>query len=564
MNCHSKRFLAIILAGLCSTLILCSCGEDPEAQLGEASDRAKNSNENMLDGRGTPKPNKNRDDVKKPERPTPPVTTTPAADEKEEDPKKDDKKNVPADDKKDDKKKKPEEKQPSCGDGQRDKKTEECDDGNRDNGDGCNSNCMSEATIAAVARTVLDVGPAHVCFIDGKSAQLKCWGFNDFGQLGRGNTDKVGNGTGDPVSRMAPVDLGNGLSSELVAAGGDSRSSSTCVINNRNEIKCFGDNSAGQLGIGSTSNFGDSLGEMGNNLGLVNIGSKKAIDLDSGARHQCALLDNGDVKCWGLNDAGQLGQGNTNNIGDNFGEMGSELKAIPIGNTAIALAVGDSHSCVITSAHQVKCWGLNMSGQLGQDGVVSLGDTPYEVAALSPVFLGQGRQATALAAGKEHTCAILDTGAVKCWGKNSSGQLGLDHRSNMGDGVGEMAALATVNLGLGHTATAIAAGDNFSCALLDDGGVKCWGENLSGQLGQESNLNLGDDVGEMSQIHPINLGQTARYIAAGGSTACALLTDGGLRCWGENSSGQLGINTTEDIGDNVGEIGRLSPIEMGF
>lgn len=564
MNCHIKKILAIILAGLCGTLILCSCGEDSEALLDEASDQAKNSNENMLDGRGKKRPNKNKEETKKPERPTPPVTPPPATDEKAEDPKKDDKKDVPADDKKDDKKKKPEEKQPGCGDGQRDKKTEECDDGNRENGDGCNSNCMSEATIAAGARTVLDVGSAHVCFIDSKSALLKCWGFNDFGQLGRGNTDKVGNGIGDPISRMSPVDLGNGLSSELVAAGGDSRSSSTCVINNRNEVKCFGDNSAGQLGIGSTSNFGDSLGEMGNNLGLVNLGSKKVIDLDSGARHQCALLDNGDVKCWGLNEAGQLGQGNTNNIGDSFGEMGSELKAVPLGTGAIALAVGGHHSCVVTSSRHVKCWGLNSSGQLGQDGVVSLGDTPYEVAALSPVFLGEGRQATALAAGAKHSCAILDNGAVKCWGENSSGQLGLDHRSNMGDGVGEMAALGTVNLGAGRTAKAIAAGDDFTCALLDDGSVKCWGENQSGQLGQGSSLNLGDDAGEMAKIRPLSLGQTARYIAAGGSTACAMLTDGSLRCWGENSSGQLGNNTTENIGDDVGEMDRLTPIETGF
>ena len=111
-----------------------------------------------------------------------------------------------------------------------------------------------------------------------------------------------------------------------------------------------------------------------------------------------------------------------------------------------------------------------------------------------------------ITAGANHSCAILPSGAVKCWGFNGAGQLGQDSTASLGDGAGEMAALPAVNLGAGRTATAVTAGANHTCALLDNATVKCWGFNGSGQLGQGSIANLGDGAGEMAALPAVNLG----------------------------------------------------------
>ncbi len=136
---------------------------------------------------------------------------------------------------------------------------------------------------------------------------------------------------------------------------------------------------------------------------------------------------------------------------------GNEAPGAPLAFRS--LTAGANHSCGILPGGAVKCWGYNAYGQLGQDSTVNLGDNPGEMAALPAVNLGAGRTATAVSAGNVHTCALLDNATVKCWGLNGSGQLGQDSTANLGDGAGEMAALPAVNLGAGRTATAVTAGD---------------------------------------------------------------------------------------------------------
>jgi len=103
--------------------------------------------------------------------------------------------------------------------------------------------------------------------------------------------------------------------------------------------------------------------------------------------------------------------------------------------------------------------------------------------------------ATAIAAGHDHSCALLDNASVKCWGFNGSGQLGIDNTIWMGNDSGDMAGLPSINLGTGRTATAIAAGEYHNCALLDNASVKCWGYNATGQLGIDNNTTMGDNSG---------------------------------------------------------------------
>ena len=144
----------------------------------------------------------------------------------------------------------------------------------------------------------------------------------------------------------------------------------------------------------------------------------------------------------------------------------------------------------------VKCFGWNDSGQLGIDNDTQMGDDTGEMALLTGINLGTGRTATAISAGGYHACALLDNGSVKCWGGNGYGQLGIDNTTTMGDDSGEMAQLTGINLGTGRTATAISAGYDHTCALLDNGAVKCWGLNSSGQLGLDNRTNMG-----LSLIH---------------------------------------------------------------
>ena len=186
------------------------------------------------------------------------------------------------------------------------------------------------------------------------------------------------------------------------------------------------------------------------------------------------------------------------------------------------------------------------------------------MASLSAVNLGTGRTATAIAAGDFHNCAELDNGDLKCWGYNNYGQLGIDSTTNMGNSSGDMASLSAVNLGTGRTATAISAGYFHNCAELDNGDLKCWGYNNSGQLGIASTTTMGASSGEMASLSAVNLGtgRTATAIAAGHSHTCALLDNGDVKCWGRNNTGQLGIDSTTQTGDSSGEMASLDAIDL--
>ena len=197
----------------------------------------------------------------------------------------------------------------------------------------------------------------------------------------------------------------------------------------------------------------------------------------------------------------------------------AQVKAIVLDDDATdprrLLALGANHSCVVLSGGSVKCWGKGGNGRLGQGAVDNIGDGVNEMGSnLSAINLGTGRTATAVATGGMHTCALLDNGSIKCWGDNSLGQLGQGDTNNRGDGAGELGnSLMPIDLGSGRRAIAVVAGHSRSCALLDNYLVKCWGEGGSGQLGQGNTDNLGDSTGEMGdKLGTIALGAGRRVM----------------------------------------------------
>lgn len=418
----------------------------------------------------------------------------------------------------------------------------------------------NEAPLLPALSGRISVGAEHTCAIL-DSGQLKCWGSNMFGQLGLESFTPRGNGTtSDMGAALPPVDLGTGRTAVQVAAG----QAHTCAILDNGQVKCWGANSQGELGYGDTADRGKFSGSMGDDLPVVDLGTgRTAVQLAANQFHTCAILDNGALKCWGLNSKGQLGYGDTEERGDGAGEMGDALLPIDLGpgRRAVSVTVGFISTCALLDNGQVTCWGGNSSGQLGRGDTVDRGDGPNEMgSALGTVDLGSGRTAVAVSSGNLHVCVLLDNGGTKCWG-NGTG-LGRGSTVTIGNDPGEMGdALPEVDFGANRNAVALAASVQFACALLDDATVKCWGQNIDGQLGYGDVTNRGTGPNQMgAALLPLQLGtgQTPIAVTAGSFHACAVLATGRIKCWGGFNG--LGIGASADVGDGPAEMGDDLPV----
>ncbi|MDP6235895.1 MAG: hypothetical protein QF364_08640, partial [Candidatus Poseidoniaceae archaeon] len=297
----------------------------------------------------------------------------------------------------------------------------------------------------------------------------------------------------------------------------------SCAILDNGDLKCWGSDGKGQLGDGGIVQSNDKTNAPSSTA--INLGTgRTAVAVSAGAYHSCAILDNGDLKCWGFDNYGQLGDGGSNSYASAPSYTGINLGT---GRTAVAVSAGGEHTCAILDNGDLKCWGSDSKGQLG-DGAGSLGTTAPSSTAID---LGTGRTAVAVAAGSEHTCAILDNGDLKCWGSDSRGQLGdggqLWTSSNPTDT--NTPSSTAIDLGTGRTAVAVTAGQSYTCAILDNGDLKCWGEDVYGQLGDGGSTNTNLNTPSSTAID-LGTGRTAVAVTAGDAHTCAILDNGDESC----------------------------------
>lgn len=266
-------------------------------------------------------------------------------------------------------------------------------------------------------------------FTDGR---LKCWGRNSEGSLGLGDEEHRGDEPGEMGEQLPYVDLGTDARVERVATRGNT----TCAVLDDGRLKCWGYNGNGELGLGDREDRGDEPGEMGDALPAVDLGpDENAVAVAIGDAHVCAVLTGGGLKCWGRNhviyeddptqtpyEGGRLGYEDLRDRGAAPEDMGSSLPFVDVGTGKGVLAVGAGirHTCALLDSGEVKCWGgvLNSSFDAAENFMIydDIGDDPGEMGDALPAYDLGGRRAIALAVNDDSNCALLEDGAVHCWG----------------------------------------------------------------------------------------------------------------------------------------------------
>ncbi|MCB0341757.1 MAG: hypothetical protein H6626_00860 [Pseudobdellovibrionaceae bacterium] len=303
-----------------------------------------------------------------------------------------------------------------------------------------------------------------------------------------------------------------------------------CALLGSGQVLCWGDNSKGQLGDGTTTDRADPA---------VVPGMESGVDSVFAVHHQtCALKVDGTLWCWGDNERGNLGSETIPGVKYEV----SPKQITGLGGTPISIAMAYRTTCVLLDTTGVECMGYNGDGQFGAN--IDLTDYP------SPTPAVEDTNVKAIDEGPFHGCAVDVDGKVMCFGANEDGQLG-----NNGS-IDSKIPVDVFGLSTGYSMVVSTgqAGEFFSCALSEAGNVKCWGDNNSGQLGNGNNVssNIPVDVSGIGD---------ALSITAGMRHVCAITTAGGLKCWGNNNHGQLGNGTTTNSNIPVDVIGLSSGVK---
>jgi alpha-tubulin suppressor-like RCC1 family protein len=324
----------------------------------------------------------------------------------------------------------------------------------------------------------------------------------------------------------------------------------TCALGDNGRVYCWGNGASGQLGYAKSRNLGDD--ELPSAVGSIELGGK-AIQIAAGRQHNCALLQDRTVRCWGLGSFGQLGYGRTNSVGDD--ETPASAGPVQVGAAVEQIVTGGFHSCALLESGEVKCWGENTFGQLGYGHKLRVGDDETPEASPGIRFDTPVRS---LAAGLNHTCAHLQDNTIRCWGWNIFGQLGYGHVRSLG-GDESVAVLPAVSVGA--SVSHLAAGFNNTCAALSDGTLKCWGDGGMLQLGNGGFVAVGDNETPAS-VASLSFESPVVEVAVGELRVCARTDGGATRCWGQNGAGQLGMGNRLPM--KIGTTApSLAPLDLG-
>lgn len=291
-------------------------------------------------------------------------------------------------------------------------------------------------------------GGQHTCALLDDDT-VRCWGRGDLGQLGAGNTISRGDAAGEMGDSLVPVNFGTGRHAVSLACG----EWTSCALLDDATVKCWGAGGTGVLGEGVAATArGDTPSDVGDAWPVLNLGAGRTVKfLTVGLWHACAILDNDELKCWGQNGAGQLGLGDTLARGESAGEMGDALPAValPAGRHAVYVATNWASTFAILDDGSLVSWGSNFYGELGHGDMLYWGDGPGEMGdALVPVSLPTGRHAVAVDGGNYWVCAVFDDARTGCWGNSTVGELGVGYNGRIGDTPTEMGDhLAFTNLG---------------------------------------------------------------------------------------------------------------------
>ena len=440
----------------------------------------------------------------------------------------------------------------SCGDGKVEA-GEECDDGNTTPADGCEPDCKLSKVLRLAA------GADHTCALL-REGLVRCWGANDQGQLGLG--------TSVDMTASAPYQIGLvqlGAPAAAIAAG----RAHTCALMQDGSLRCWGTNEVGQLGLGHTRAIGDNEVPSAENA-AVPLGAPVTA-VAAGGDVTCAIMQDGTLRCWGQNNYGQLGLGNTNNIGDDE-TPSAGIDTVILDDTVTAVGPGGQHTCAVMSSNAVRCWGRNNLGQLGIGNTTNIGDDEPPTAVAAIVFPG-ATPFGAIMAGATRTFAWeMDGSDVRGWGDNSDYGLGVANAIVDPD----MLATAWGAFSFSTPVQEIAVGGYHICVRFQDHELRCWGINTSAQLGQPNLDTIGDNE-QVITPPPVDLGTDAQdaalyatALASGAAHSCALLNTGAVRCWGLNSSGQLGLGyasvppmATTYVGGTAGSVpGKLPYVQV--
>jgi len=345
------------------------------------------------------------------------------------------------------------------------------------------------------------------------SSQVQCFGDNTYGELGNGTTTS----SHSPVT-VLQSSTSNPLTSVASIAAGDS---SVCAVLSSGAVWCWGNNSYGQLGNGTTSNASQA----------VDTGITNAVSVEVGYHQACAVLSDATVTCWGQNDHGQLGDGTTTNR--------SRPTAVTGLSGALQVITGEFNSCAVINDGTVKCWGYNGDDEDGVPNTTGQYTSPVTVANSSNTGALTG--VIEITSGRQNTCALTTNSLVWCWGATYGGQgsaLGATPTTDPSLAINPSNLPAISSLGLGY-------GYDSLCAISTSQDLWCWGENYAAQLGNGKELNTGINGSDVFRpAKNTSFSSNVATLSLGFYTMCAITTSSALYCWGYNNYYQVGVNST--------------------